>query len=256
MIWDAFPFFNEFAQLEIRCEELKGVIHILVESNLTHSGLPKPLYFQENKKDFAKYNIIHKIVDFPKGLDAWGRERFQRNYISKILNDIAQDEDTIIIADADEIPRLEKINVEEITHFVMDDFYYYLNFVSEYQGWSGAYGGKWKYLKEKNLSEERVKMPRGKVVEHAGWHFGWLGGTEKIKEKLKSFAHTELNTKDNQQTERIEDRMSERKIFWHNGDARCIPIEVKEPDLPKYVVENKEKFKHLINETHNTPLPY
>lgn len=257
MIFDAFPFFNEFAPLEIRCEELKDAVHILVESNLTHSGLSKKLYFKENKEAFNKYNIIHKVVDMPTGWDAWARERFQRNFISKILEEVAQGDDLVIISDADEIARESALkDVDEITHLVMDDFYYYLNFVSEFQGWSGAYAGKWRYLKGKNLSEERVKMPRVKMIAHAGWHFGWLGGTEKIKEKLKSFAHQELNTKTNQQQERIEERMGERKIFWHNGDARCVPIEIKEPDLPKYVVENKEKFRHLINETNDTSLPY
>ena len=51
MIFDCFTFFNELELLEIRCEELKelDVIHVVVESNLTHSGKSKPLYFSENK---------------------------------------------------------------------------------------------------------------------------------------------------------------------------------------------------------------
>jgi hypothetical protein len=34
------------------------------------------------------------------------------------------------------------------------------------------------------------------MLEHAGWHFTYIGDDEFIKNKIKSFAHSELNTAD------------------------------------------------------------
>ena len=47
MVIDAFPGFNEVELAEFRISYLKDVVDkvIIVESELTHSGLSKPLYF-------------------------------------------------------------------------------------------------------------------------------------------------------------------------------------------------------------------
>ena len=66
MIYDCFPFFNELDLLEIRLNELSGVVDrfVLSEAELTHNGDRKPLYFNEHKDRFAKFadKIIHIIV--------------------------------------------------------------------------------------------------------------------------------------------------------------------------------------------------
>lgn len=69
-IYDGFLFFNELDLLEIRLNTLNDVVDkfILVESSVTHSGLPKPFYFEENKERFSKFldKIIHiKITNTP-----------------------------------------------------------------------------------------------------------------------------------------------------------------------------------------------
>ena len=57
MIYDCFTFFNEFDLLEIRLNELDSVVDkfVLVEATKTFSGLDKPLYFNENKNKFNKF---------------------------------------------------------------------------------------------------------------------------------------------------------------------------------------------------------
>ena len=54
LVYDCFNFFNEFDLLEIRLNELDGVVDyfVLCESNVTHNGIPKPMYFKENEKTF------------------------------------------------------------------------------------------------------------------------------------------------------------------------------------------------------------
>ena len=57
---DCFTFFNELDLLEFRLKFLDQHVDMFVvaESNLTHSGKPKPYYFEENKKRFDHW--MHK----------------------------------------------------------------------------------------------------------------------------------------------------------------------------------------------------
>ncbi len=66
MKYDVFRFFNELDLLELRLNILDAHVDyfVLVEATKTFSGLDKPLYYQENKERFAKWNhkIIHHII--------------------------------------------------------------------------------------------------------------------------------------------------------------------------------------------------
>jgi beta-1,4-mannosyl-glycoprotein beta-1,4-N-acetylglucosaminyltransferase len=66
-VTDSFIFFNELDILEIRLNTLDSVVDkfILIESTVSHSGKEKPLFYQENKHKFEKFNhkIIHCIVE-------------------------------------------------------------------------------------------------------------------------------------------------------------------------------------------------
>ena len=145
MVVDAFIFFNELKMLQFRLEEMYEHVDyfVLVESDLTFSGNPKKLYFQENKDLFTKYldkiiyvkselptqiiyetpEEIYDLLKSPKyptvvqitdkirecetidsNFDCWVREYMQRNNIIKGLEIInPKDEDIILISDVDEI---------------------------------------------------------------------------------------------------------------------------------------------------------
>jgi beta-1,4-mannosyl-glycoprotein beta-1,4-N-acetylglucosaminyltransferase len=79
-IVDCFIFFNELELLELRLEMLNDKVDyfVIVECVETFSGKPKPLYYEENKHMFKKYEhkIIHYVTqDPPKDFDDL-RERF------------------------------------------------------------------------------------------------------------------------------------------------------------------------------------
>ena len=108
MIYDAFPFFNELDLLELRLKTLESVVDrfILVEATRTHTGHPKPLFFQENKSRFSAFlNRIEHIVvdDYPPFETAWTYENHQRNCIVRGLSN-AKPDDWILVSDLDEIP--------------------------------------------------------------------------------------------------------------------------------------------------------
>ena len=127
MIVDCFPFFNETDLLEIRLNALAPYVgrFVLCEMPITHSGKPKPLYFDANKERFKNFPITHiSVEDNPKYVlkpgrygkrindshTAWRREHYQRECLMQGLEDLAPD-DMILISDMDEIPNLENFNV-------------------------------------------------------------------------------------------------------------------------------------------------
>ena len=66
-VFDSFIFFNELELLEMRLNILNDVVDyfVLTESPFTVSGNEKPLYYQENRDKFYKWNdkIIHNITE-------------------------------------------------------------------------------------------------------------------------------------------------------------------------------------------------
>ena len=90
MVYDCFPFFNELDILDLRLNILDQYVDyfVLSESVLTFSGQSKPLYYEENKDLFKKFNhkIIHNIV--PAGdltINPFERDVYQKNAIKKVL---------------------------------------------------------------------------------------------------------------------------------------------------------------------------
>ena len=113
MIYDAFIFFNELELLEVRLNELAGIVDkfVLVEATHTFTGKPKVLFFQENRDRFKRFEskIIHVVVaDSPSSSDPWTVETFQRNCIARGLTQ-CKPNDWVLISDLDEIPRGETV---------------------------------------------------------------------------------------------------------------------------------------------------
>jgi len=286
MIFDCFIFFNEFELLEMRLNELNDVVDkfVLVEATKTHQGKNKPLYFDKNKKQFSNFlnKIIHVIVsDYPKKSNPLQLEYHQRNRILEGLKDCFP-EDQIIISDVDEIPRPAKIieakELKGIKIFEQQMFYYFLNCINVTSivgnrkfKWFGPVMADFKYLKTpqqwRNISVNLMGIYHPnllyqiygffyynlikifnrnpiQVVKDGGWHFSYLGGVEKIIEKLESFHHTEFNVDEYKNPEKIKKAIQNGKdIFGRNLQYEVIKMG---GTFPKYILDNENKFKHLI----------
>src|SRR5438874_7380488 len=116
-IFDCFTYFRESELLKLRCEELLGlnVTHVLVEAPFTHTGDAKPLYYEEKKSLFGRYNIFGVAQEYmPNTGDAWDNEGWQRDTILECLQHLkANDDDIVIISDLDEIPRWQAVQFYE-----------------------------------------------------------------------------------------------------------------------------------------------
>jgi beta-1,4-mannosyl-glycoprotein beta-1,4-N-acetylglucosaminyltransferase len=284
MVVDCFTFFNELDLLEIRLNILNETVDrfVLVEATRTFQNNPKPLYFNENKKRFEAFlpKITHIIVDdYPrffsrnKSTNAWILERYQRSCIARGLTTCKGD-DTIIVSDLDEIPNPEVLlkykDRRGIQVFEQWEFCYFLN-SRQKDFWYGtvmAHFRDFRHPQELRSVSKKMHGDRKKILDdkfyrfikavihpiyrkpifilpRAGWHFSFLGGVDKVIEKIEAFAHTEHNLEATKDRQFILDAMQTDKYFLIPG-AKLKTIKIDET-FPAYIYNNQEKYKHLIN---------
>ena len=229
-IFDCFTFFNELDLLEFRLKFLDKSVDffVIAESNITHSGQTKPYYFQESIKRFRNWE--EKIIYIPvsqsaeglvfeeqnkynPGSAAWKLENEQRNALLQATEKM-YDEDLVLLSDLDEIPDIKAIQkvvkCDKPVALSLLFHYYFLNCQNTGQSrwWKGCIAATAKQFKQitpQGLRDNRDNYPS---IPGAGWHFSFLGGAEKIKQKLLAFAHTEFNKEEYTNEEHIKDALS------------------------------------------------
>jgi beta-1,4-mannosyl-glycoprotein beta-1,4-N-acetylglucosaminyltransferase len=259
-IIDCFTFYNEIDLLKYRINLLKDVVDyvVLVESRHTYVGNEKILYFDEFKKEFPSYDnsrIIHVIVDdFPhKAPDIqlcpsfsghqWVNERFQRNCITRGLEQIPdlENDDVIVVTDLDEIsdPRtLQKIKNGEIdvtiNHMEMTMYYYNLNtFHRNY--WTQCFLGKYELIANKyhTLSDIRLSNLNTPNIKNGGWHLSYFGNISFIQNKLREFAHVEFSGDDYTNENFIKNKIANAlSLFDIDNESGIIKQSIKDDPYP------------------------
>ena len=273
-VYDCFLFFNELDLLEIRLNELKDVVDkfVLVECSLTHASKEKPFYFEKNKERFKGFldRIIHvKVEDKPSIPPRAGRngtfhnrhdmEWFQRNCIDRGIKE-CDPSDIILLSDIDEIPSVNAVlearkileNEDIFISLRQKFFFYYLNGLCTNDGinsvdWWGTTVCRYSsYPGAQPLRDTKGKNK--KRIDQGGWHFSYLGGAEKIVEKIESYSHAEWDNNSIKNHERIKDRIDRGiDLFDRPGRPRQVYIEI-DKSFPNYLFDNKEKFKDLIKQ--------
>ncbi|MCR4789337.1 MAG: glycosyl transferase GT17 family protein [Lachnospiraceae bacterium] len=277
MVYDCFQFFNELDILKIRLNVLDPVVDrfVISEATTTFSGIPKPLYYEENKEMFKEFEhkIIHVVVDdTPEGY-THDRDTFQKNAVGRGLKD-AKDDDIVIFSDLDEIPDPRKIkdilthfDDSKIYHFAQRLFYCYLNmeevsgkllsYAGDFDGvekkqWIGSKMCRYSLLKAQNLKLGELRFPERKKdgirVDNGGWHFGYMGGhgqndvRKRVSEKVVSAAHQEYNKKE--VLSDVADKIKDGKDMF-GRDSEFVIRQIDE-SYPLYIREHQEEFGHLI----------
>ena len=264
-------FNNEIDLLNIRLNILNEYVDyfVIIESAETHSGIKKTLNFDIEKFSDFRSKIIYGVIEkFPKNLSAWEKENYQRNYISQFLTK-ADDNDFIIISDLDEIPNLENINLENLNEkviiFQQRLFFYKLNFGELNPSWHGSRCTKKKnlrnpqwlrnlktYKKYKFFRFDKIYFSKTyehnfRIIENGGWHFTWMGDTDFIKNKLKSFAHTELNNLQINNDEFINNCIKNMKPIEQKQKIKLLKLSLNKHFIPEYILKNLEKYKHMLS---------
>lgn len=284
-VYDCFTFFNELDLLEVRLNELDGVVDrfVLCESPYTFRGQPKPLVFQENRARFARFlpKIEHVVVDdLPLGgrkkeHDYFKKERFQRNALARGLHDAAPD-DYVILCDVDEIPRASVIeaivraNGPKAVHLLEMDYYtYFLNLMTS-AGWnkprmarhgdirrlqalrSGGPGWAPKEKRVLSVLRQWKRMvfgvrPRPWVnVPDAGWHFTSMNGPAAVREKMIAYSHVRPDMENEAAIIATITAVLERAVA--NGGAAIPRIETLDR-LPAFIKDHADRFAGHIAST-------
>ncbi len=267
-IFDCFTFFNELDLLEFRLKLLDKQVDyfVIAESNLTHSGQIKPYYFHEAKERFSPWQqkIIYLPVEqstdglvfeeqkkYNPGSAAWKLENGQRNELLKATN-YMEDTDMVLLSDLDEIPSplaiKKAISFFKPVAFSMLFHYYYINCqgAKKDRWWKGCIAATAKQFKEISPQGLRDKRDIFPSLADAGWHFSFLGGVKKIKQKLEATAHTEYNKDEYLSEEHIEEAVTKRKdILKREGIIfKYVPLSYYPAALQK-VMKQYPGFLHL-----------
>ena len=262
-IYDLFTFNNELDLLEIRLNELDSVVDrfVICESTMSHNNEPKPLYFSNNRERFRKF--LHKIdlviFDNVKHTDSWSIENDHRRALSEKIPLNLDDADILLLSDLDEIPSkntLKQLKTRDVNQFPV---------TLCYSMYSGSFHNhvispenqlhndstvaiKYSQYKTKNdLQHYRnirsTSLPR---ILDAGWHFTSMGGPKNVLKKIQNFAHSEYRDSGIVFTEDdIKEKIKQGKDIFGRMGYIIEKVELND-NFPKYVLENKDKLKNLI----------
>jgi len=238
------------------------ITHLIYEP--INLGLKYKFFCWMSNFSFMKNKICGRIYTI-LNLAKREIETRQRNYLVNGLKN-AREEDLIFLSDVDEVwnkeklPEIkQKITNNNIIKLSQDMYYYYLNGKATMK-WESANVVKYSFLKNKikkpdyirNLKiSERILGPLFKIrpykkkqvlIKNGGWHFSYLGGEEKVRNKIENTTHFEHNSeeKKNKVKEMVNKGM-------HIGDPNVKIKYIKiNKTFPKTIKNNLNKYKHLI----------
>ena len=294
-IYDCFMFYDEDLIIDLRLNILNEHVDkfVVVESKFTHSGEKRKLLFDISKFSNFKDKINYIILDHePSNLEtvydsdsedkknskyimnALKRENYQRNGISKGLNN-ANSDDLILISDVDEIPNLSKLNTNEIDNEIIlfkQNFYYYkFNLKLENMPWLGTKACKYKILKSpqwlRNVKDKKYpiwrldvlfsnkKYSNIKFIDNGGWHFSNMKTPAEIEKKMRTYLHHREYDINPLGKEKIKNIIKSKKSIYNlktdmknekfDGTQSLKSTDLK--DLPEYINRNKEKYLNWLD---------
>lgn len=236
MIVDCILFNGERDIFDLRYNILKDYVDefVVVEFGKTFSGKDKESHPINLPK--VSYHFFTQVKDLKPNLPpAFAMEYNQREMMKECLAHL-DDEDLILMGDCDEIPDVNKLEIDEKARLRV--YAYYLNNRSSEEFALGTVFMEYGELKNKSLNDLRTSTPLSK--DYAGHHFTNMGGIDKLKYKIESYGHQEFNipiVKDN-----LENQIKENKDYI----GRDFKMWVSEEDWPPWLKENREKFAHLL----------
>lgn len=265
---DSFIFFNEVELLKLRLHYLNDVVDyfIISESNYTHSGKIKPYYLDKVLLEFPE-NIRNKIIrlkyepdisqfNFDRNIqwcdlenDYWKLERAQRNLITDNLSQFSST-DMIMMSDLDEIPSKEVVeeyknviseNGEMLKNFcaVVKCKLFYYNFSTfQHHNWNGTVISTVDNVIQVGCDYLRYNRSEFYSIENGGFHFSTFGDVNRIRTKIQSFAHQELNKKKYISDMNIEKSIQNKEDIYHmSGKFENYEFFNYPEDLRQYIIQ-------------------
>lgn len=265
-LFDAVLFSNELDLLEIRYRELLPHVHrfLLLESNSTFTGLPKPLFFKENQSRFRFAG--EKILSGEFAGKGDRREPFtmegqQRGFFTSLLRRAGvAPGDAVVMSDADEIPSRHTAallrwcdGVPPVLHLELRQYLYSFEFPVDSGSWRATAhlfqrGTQYRHSRQGEL-----------LLADAGWHcsfcFRWI---EDFVFKMRAYSHADrARRRRHLDPERIQgiicrgedlfDMLPEeytfRELIKKMGP---IPRSSSAVHLPSSLIQDADRFRFLL----------
>ncbi|KAK8963427.1 hypothetical protein KSP40_PGU012513 [Platanthera guangdongensis] len=265
-VFDAILFSNELDLLEIRYQSLLPFVDrfLLLESNSTFTGLPKPLFFLRNTQrfDFAKDKILYARFS-PQSSDytPFRIESILRSVVNSLIRHSgAVDGDIVLMSDADEIPSQHTVQllrwcdgIPTVLHLELRHYMYSFEFPVDFSSWratANVYrpGMMYKHSRRSNM-----------ILADAGWHCSFC--FRRIGDfvfKMKAYSHADRirnpSFLDHGRIQRIiceggdlfdmlPEEYSFRELIKKMGP---IPRSASAVNLPPYLIQNADRFRFLL----------
>ena len=252
MIFDAFIYNTEKELLDLRIDILRPFVDrmVLIEGTLTFQGKkrdPQGVALEWHR------DLDTFLVELPKRTKTpWEREYAQRNAIKAVLaeNYVICSDDVVLISDVDEIPNPERLEEAErsarlghVVAFQQIHTYFALD-LEDPEVWYGTRAISWELLRKTTPQDIRsVNSHVGQeLIEDGGWHFGWTGGKEAIREKVRAFCHDDLNDP-HLMSDSYLDHCRRTMKTLHNSHA-LRPLASSR--LPKVIQDHPERYGHFF----------
>ncbi|KAM3270301.1 hypothetical protein P3S67_029408 [Capsicum chacoense] len=267
-VFDAVLFNNEVDMLTIRWKELYPYIteFVLLESNSTFTGLPKPSYFANHRDrfDFVELRLTYGQIPgrFKRGENPFVEEAYQRLALDYLLKQAGiQDDDLLIMSDVDEVPSRHTINllrwcddIPSVLHLRLKNYLYSFEFLVDNDSWRAS-------VHRYQLGKTRYAHYRQSdiILADAGWHCSFC--FRHISEfifKMKAYSHFDrvrfshfLNPKRVQRVicngDDLFDMLPEEYTFREIiGKMGPIPHSYSAVHLPAFLLENADRYKFLL----------
>ena len=267
-LYDCFSYWDEDLLLDLRLNILNDYVDyfVIVEGNKTWQNNPKKLRFDINKFSKFKDKIIYiPVEDMPDGDNPYLRENFQRNCITRGLNNSTPN-DLILISDLDEIPNpdmIKKFRLDmRFAVFKQMHFYYKFNMQSTINPfWYGSRICLKKYLKSpqwlRSLKFKKRpfwrldKFRLNNIIEDGGWHFCNLKSPDELLYKYKNLCETDdphvFKEKIDQKhlsTDAIKKKIAAGEDII--GREEKYKVVEMDKNFPEFIIKNRNKYEGWI----------
>ncbi|CAL1359148.1 unnamed protein product [Linum trigynum] len=269
-VFDGVIFNNELDLLEIRYRELQSLVtkFVVLESNTTFTGRPKPLFFLSNRDrfEFAGDKIVHGVfsgrtAEPGSQEDPFVLESEQRAYMNGLLRSAGVvNGDLVIMSDTDEIPSPHTVKLLQwcdgmppILHLELRNYLYSFEFPVDYSHWRSSVQiyGPWTRYRHSRQSDV--------ILSDAGWHCSFcFRRLEEFVFKMTAYSHADRVRKpDFLNHDRIQklickgddlfDMLPEEYTFKELiKKMGSIPHSASGVHLPGFLIENAERFRFLL----------
>ncbi|KAI3771690.1 hypothetical protein L6452_02857 [Arctium lappa] len=268
-VFDAVLFSNELDLLELRWRELYPYVtkFILLESNTTFTGIPKPLTFALNRERFAfaeekiVYGFLPGLLASEVPPDPFLIESQHRTVMNELIRQSEiSDGDLLIVSDTDEIPSSHTVKLLQrcdglpsILHLEMRNYIYSFEFPVDYNSWRATAHIYSRWTRYRHSRQTDL------ILSDAGWHCSFcFRHLSEFVTKMTAYSHADrVKKKEYLDYSRIQqkicrgddlyDMLPEEYSFKDLiGKMGSIPRSASAVHLPSYLIEKAEKFKFLL----------